>query len=405
MRTPSAGADDRPADDRPADDRPADDRPADDRPGPRRPVGRRRVLRPSRVVRAVVALILLAAVAATAPSSPPRPLDPRSTAPDGTKALVLLLGRLGAHVGVGALQPPSGRGVALLLQDRLGPADRAALRRWVDAGGALVVTDPLSPLAGVSDDGSTQNAVTPTSPRGPGCDLEAVRDVRSLDTSGARLLRAGPGQLGCFRAGQGDFVVARAEGAGTIVVLASAAPWTNADLADADDSVLAAGLLAPEPTTIVTVVGASPVGGGQTGLIGLISPRLVEAFWGLIGAFVLLVAWRARRLGRPVADAVPVELPGSGLVAATGNLLQEGAHRGEAATLLRADMRRLLAERLGAAPDLPPGAAAAVASARTGVPADRILAALEGPTPPSDAALLGLARMIEQTRQELSSAR
>src|SRR6266581_6954843 len=76
-----------------------------------------------------------------------------------------------------------------------------------------------------------------------------------------------------------------------------------------------------------------------------VAPRVRLAMWQLVVAFAVLVLWRARRLGRPVAEAQPVQIPGSELVVAVGNLLQRARGRGQAAGLLTDDLRRTLAER------------------------------------------------------------
>jgi hypothetical protein len=354
----------------------------------------------------VVALVAVALIAG-APSSSPAPLDPASTAPDGTKALVLLLRDLGADVHTGTAVPAAGPGVVLVLQDQLNDADRGSLQAWVNRGGELVITDPSSALAGVAPDESTQDAILGASGLAinSNCPLPGLQDVVSLDPSGAILLETASGQAGCFAAGHGDFLVARSQGAGTVVVIGGPGLWENANLGLADNGVLAADLLAPAPRTDVTVIAASRIGGGNQGLLALISPRIKEAFWGMVGAFFLIVLWRARRLGRPVPDLVPVELPGSGLVVATGNLLQEAGQRGHAATLLRADLRRIVADRLGVDGRLPAETVAEVAAARTGIPVARLMVALAGPPPATDSDLLALAQMVEATRLEVISAR
>ena len=76
----------------------------------------------------------------------------------------------------------------------------------------------------------------------------------------------------------------------------------------------------------------------------------------LVGAFVLFVWWRSRRLGPPVSERLPVEIAGSELVAAVGDLLRRRGNPQRAAATVRADTRRVLAERLGLGPDPAPGA-------------------------------------------------
>lgn len=353
------------------------------------------------------ALIILTALVIGAPGNNSAPLDPSSTAPDGTKALVLLLRELGANVHTDRTLPDAPDGVALLLQDRLNNADTSRLSRWVDAGGRLIVTDLGSDLAGVSPDSSGRDLILGRrSPElvGGDCPIAALRSVGSVKPDGDVLLRLPDGGVGCFGAGDGYVLVARDEGQGTLVVVGGPSMWTNVNLGDAGNSVLAADLLAPTRGTDVTFVGASKVGGGNKGLLSLISPRVIEALWGLAIAFVIAMVWRGRRLGRPVIEAMPVELPGSGLVEAAGNLLQEGGQRAHAAGILRRDLKRLITDRFGADPALPAREAAEIASARTGLPIEHFEEVLGGPPPASDRDLVALAHHMSDIRREVLDA-
>jgi hypothetical protein len=147
------------------------------------------------------------------------------------------------------------------------------------------------------------------------------------------------------------------------------------------------------------------VGGGRKSLVELVPRRLRAAGIGLLAAFVVACLWRARRLGRPVPEPLPVRLPGSELVVAVGNLWQQAGRRDRAGDILRHDLRRTLAERLSLGRDAAPEVVAEVAASRTGLDRQRILAALTAPVPPSDATLVALAQFTEAVRQEVAHAR
>ena len=121
-------------------------------------------------------------------------------------------------------------------------------------------------------------------------------------------------------------------------------------------------------------------------------------------AFLVLVAWRARRLGRPVEERQPVELAGSELVVAVGNLLQVAKRRDHAASLLRSDVRAHLVRRLGLPPDTPTDVIADVASRRTGADRTRIEAALADRPVGDDAGLVALGQTVEAVREEVTHA-
>jgi hypothetical protein len=155
----------------------------------------------------------------------------------------------------------------------------------------------------------------------------------------------------------------------------------NQELGKADNSVLLASLLVPVEGTTVQVLQPPLPGGGCAGLGDLIAPRVRLALWQLVIAFVLLALWRARRLGRPVVEPQPVQLPGAELVVAVGNLLQRAKGRGQAAGLLTDDLRRCLAERLGLPPSPRPTWWPIPSAARTGHPRERVLRTAHTDTP------------------------
>jgi hypothetical protein len=118
-------------------------------------------------------------------------------------------------------------------------------------------------------------------------------------------------------------------------------------------------------------------------------------------AFVIYALWRARRLGRPVAEPQPVAVAGSELVAATGNLLDRTESTAYAGELLRADLRRFLADHLGLPADSAPYVLATVAAERSRADPAALHRAL-GPEPVTDdAGLVTLAHTIDRIREEV----
>jgi len=345
------------------------------------------------------------------------PLDPTSTAPDGAKALALLLAQVGPGVDqvTGAPSPGAG-GLALVLEDGLDGAGNRQLIDWVRSGGTLVTADPelVFNYAAPAEEPANGGPVTPAGPLSPDCNLAAVENVGSIDPAGGVTLRPPPGAQGCFPDPDGgDFLVVQPLGTGTLVLLGGPNPWTNADLGHDDNSVLAADLLAPNATATATATTGPRVqwivgpraGGGNESLLQLLPARVKEGLIELLVALVLLALWRARRLGRPVLETPAVELPGSELVVAVGHLLQQGGRLDDAAGILRATLRRSIQDQLGVAPNAPPEAVASVVAARTGLDRDLILTTMVGPPPTDDAGLVTLAGNADTIGQELTHAR
>lgn len=354
----------------------------------------------------ILLLVVLVASAGGHGGSGGPPLDPASTSPPGAKALALLLDRLGARVDETAAPPsPGSGGTVLVLQDRLEPGGRRQLLEWVDSGGTLVAADPalVVGLAAAARQPGAGGLVVASSPLAAGCGSPAVAGVSLVDPADGLALRPPPGGTGCFDVpGGGSFMVVVPRGRGTVVLLGGPALWTNAKLGKLDNSVLAANLLAPRPGSVVRWIVGGRAGNGRRTLLQLIPPRVKELLLQLLVAMALLALWRGRRLGRPVLETQPVELPGSELVVAVGNLLQQGRRVDDAAALLRASLVRNLAEQTGFPAGGPPEPLAAAVAARSGLAPSAILSTMAGPPPVDEAGLVSLAQAADHIRQEMA---
>lgn len=358
-------------------------------------------LAPRSVRRAAPWVLLAAAVLAAVliAGGPPRdgpPLDPGGTGPDGTKALVDLLELLGTDVRI-TDTVDAGDAVALLLVDALEDEAFADLRRWVRAGGTLVVADPRSRFAPDVAGAAAIGPLETSLPRE--CALAALADVHRVTAPrGVVYDQAGADTVGCFPRGAGHWLVARQEQAGTVVALGGPGTLTNAALREADNAILAAALLAADRDGSLAFLRSGAPGEGEAGLRELIPDRVVLALVQLAIAFGIVAAWRSRRLGAPVREPQPVQVAGSELVTAVGHLLQRTRARGQTARLLREDLRRELAERLGLPSDSPPDVVAAAAARRTRRPPDALTSLLSGEDPAGDGELVALSADLERAR-------
>jgi Domain of unknown function (DUF4350) len=351
--------------------------------------------------------VLLVAVVAGRPAEEGTPLDPDSAAPLGTKGIVEVLRELGATVTVSSDPPGGGAATALLLSDDLTPQRRDGLLAWVRRGGTLVVADPTSGVTAARPVGTTRIGLLDAQLERR-CDVAALGDVRLVSAPGGLVFEvpSGGGVRGCFPRGGGAWLLVQPLGAGNVVRLGGASAVVNQELGEADNAVLLTGLLAPSAGAgpVVWVLRPPPPGGGGASLADLVAPRVRLALWQLAVAFVVLALWRARRLGRPVVEPQPVQIPGSELVVAVGNLLQRARGRRQAAGLLGDDLRRSLAERLGLPPSTPADLVADAAAQRTGVQRERVLRALTPPAPRDEAELVALSQAVDAVRREVTSA-
>ncbi len=304
--------------------------------------------------------------------------------------MVALAGELGAEVAVSDRLPDLGADdapqIVVLFLDLLDDDQRDALEDWVDAGGTLVVTDPVSPFTPpMTGEFDTIDDLAPAPRMADACDIDALGDIDPAGVdprNGGTLYAPGLGDESCVDDGSGDaYIVATDHGDGTVVAIGGAGMMVNASLAEGENAPVVSALVAPQEGTRLLVLEPGPLAGASTGrrtLSELIPAGVWRAILQLAVAFVVYAVWRSRRLGRPVPEPAPSPIAGSELVAAVGTLLDRSRSPGHAADLLRRDLRRFLGDHLGVPPDAPADVVAAVAAERSGADEADLRAALGG---------------------------
>lgn len=374
-----------------------------------------------------------------------RPFDVASSGPDGYRAIAILLRDRGSDVLASTAdrmrREPPGPGEVLVVpvpemlttveyRSVLDAARGGALvvlggQRPVDdrdpAGGSGTATDPSGGWTGAVSARSL--ADMPAQPTRPDiCDITRVTGLGAIDSLTAEPIgvRGSREERSCYGDGSTAYVTEEHIGQGSVVTLGSPYMWANARLQPdkedggepLDNAALALRLLGPTADgattgTRITFVDAVPTAGvspnGTRNPVELLPTGVKLALVQLLAAFVIYAWFRARRLGPVVTERMPVQIAGSELVAAVGDLLRRKGTPQRAADVLRHDSRRELARRLGVAPDVAPATLVSVVASRTGVDPDRVAAALaDGPVVSAEA-LVRLAEALTDIRQEVLS--
>jgi hypothetical protein len=415
------------------------------------------------VVVAVVVAVALAGAALLVSRSDDEPPDGSPGAELGVPGLEVLgqlLRSFGAEVRVGTAPGPRDDVALVLPGYELSEGQEGLLNAWVRSGGVAVRpgTSPIGSIPGITDELERGDCAIAALDEvdtivrsgsdgliaGDGC----FRPPERPPSGGAvPVLRS--------------FVTEQPVGDGSLVELGGIGPFTDDFIAEADNAVLATSLLAPTPGTSVVVVvpegepgagggagsgsgggsgggggsgsgggsqggsgggtdpgsgGGEPGSGGGSGGSGD-TPRPVEsdpdtlidsiplgvrlAIVQALIALALFVAWRARRLGRPRDEPVPVPIESSELVGAVGSLLERTGDATAAAAMLRSDLHRQLAARFGLPEQTPTEQLVVLAAARAGVAEARLRIVLED-RPVADAGeLVSLSRTIDAVRLEV----
>jgi Domain of unknown function (DUF4350) len=382
----------------------------------------------------VLALVAIVVLSSRTPDG--EPFDPRSSAPDGYRAVTLLLRDRGATVRSttsAALDPAEfGPGDALVVPvpAYASEAQQQAMVEIAARGATVVFGEPLAaaedelefpgglPLGFGWVDRRTL-AEEPARAVQPGlCDIAELAALGAVDAAFVDEVTVPGSERSCYGSGERALVHERAEGSGRVVTLGSPYLWANARLQPAkedggqplDNAATALALLGPSgsgagPGVDVVMVAARPAAevaaGGSRDPIELLPFPVKLAIVQLIAAFGLYVWFRARRLGRPLTEAMPVEIAGSELVVAVGDLLRRKGNESRAAVTLRAEARRTLGARLGVPPTATVDALCAVVAARSGRDPAEVRAALaDAPVADADT-LVRLARTLDALRQEV----
>ena len=131
-------------------------------------------------------------------------------------------------------------------------------------------------------------------------------------------------------------------------------------------------------------------------------------FWALLIQLalvaLLIVLWRARRLGPPVTEPLPVEVRAAETVLGRARLYQRARARGPTAATLRTAALGRLRGRLDLPATLAPAELAARVAGRTGDDPEQIRELLYGAAPETDAALLELARSLDRLTRTVAAA-
>ncbi|MCB7137223.1 DUF4350 domain-containing protein [Cellulosimicrobium marinum] len=365
-----------------------------------------------------VLVLLLAVAGLAAISRPPTsgtPLAPDNPGPNGARALAEVLRDQGVEItyvqtvadAVGA----AAEGTTLLVAQSDYLLDEQA-----DALAAtpadLVLVSPTEGLLSAATGGAAELAYDwpdGSAVRTPDCTDPAAQAAGALRSDGVGFLLAGTPDAAslCFPS-PGDPTVGAylVHDDGTRTVRAVDTPALLRNDAVAEDGRAALALwslgahdrlvwLVPDPfdTTLVDDGPEQPA--------AMLPPWTGVVALQLLVVVLVVALWRGRRLGPLVTEDLPVVVRASETTRGRGRLYRRAGARGHAAAGLRAGAADRLASRLG----LPRSADApslvdAVARA-TGRPADQVAQLLYGPPPADDAALLELARHLDQIESEV----
>lgn len=336
-------------------------------------------------------------------------LSPDSVTPSGTHALADVLAGLGRRVQLERTVPAAitaatpGSTLVITSPRYLSSTELAALARVRAA--VLLVGPTAAALAAIDPTVTLVGPVQPVVVAPPDCSLTAAVLAGSVDAGGANMfvLTTTTPVRQCYTSLNGTTLVQSRVRGRLVTVLGAADLLTNADLAQQGNAALAINLLATR--RIVWLVPSAVVlparSAGPKSFFSLVPLAAYLVAVQLVLALLLAVAWRGRRLGPLVSEPLPVVVHAAETVVGHGRLYLARHARANTAAALRQTMLARLSPALGLAADASSGAVTAAVAQRSAASPDRITELLYGPPPRTDAALVTLARALDDLAREV----
>lgn len=358
----------------------------------------------------VVVVGVLVAAGLASLLEPPRSTDPLghdNPEADGGRALAQILARQGVAITpvttTADAVAAAGPGTTLFVASTWFLSDEQ-VERVVATGADLVVVDPDDWHVPALTDGAVDvDWVMTQPPLEPRCDDPAAAAAGSITAEGGMFVAMRDEAVVCFGSGGPGTYASAPSGVGDArtSLVSDGSVMTNRSLAEAGNAALMLHLLGANDELVWYLPSPTDTGTAAPSPLELLPPWAgpLGAQLGLV--LLVVMVWRARRLGRLVTEPLPVTVRAAEATEGRARLYRRSRSRGHAAAALRAGSARRAAARLG----LPRSAGAtdvidAVARA-TRRPVDQVAGLLYGPPPTDDAGLLQLARQLDELESEV----
>jgi hypothetical protein len=361
--------------------------------------------------------VALTIIAQLSPGRDDAPLSTRNAAPDGAKAVSVILGNQGVDVRqtdnfaatMSALERADGhsasgdRTTTLLLFDRNGYLDRGQLQELQRATDRLVVVTPrLSALTALGGDIRPAGVVPEgVSTLEPGCGLEDPAVAGAVTAESAYLYQAG---RPCYEPSEGLGGLYASSGDGRLVVLGSTQLLSNARLDEHGNAALALRTLGASEQLVWYLPGIADV---TTADAPKTLDELAPPWVAFLGPWLALVAvlamvWRGRRLGPLVFEPLPVVVKAVETAEGRARLYHDAHAVDRAAENLRAGTLVRLARILRLGPDAESTAIVDAAARHLGRTTEQTSGVLDA-RPRTESELVHWAQQLDTLEKEVTA--
>ena len=358
----------------------------------------------------IVALVLLVAFVAirVSASSPGARgvLDPEGRDDAGALALAEILRDQGVEVSVfrsrAEARAALGDDTTLVMTNPYTLTD-AGLRELIDPADRVVFLSTGTHLLSMIDIGD--NAPGSSEAVSAGCDVAEFADVGTIRPD--RSFSPADGVDACFGDDDGAAVLVDDRAGDHRVVVEGTRLFSNAYLAENGNAALALALLGQTDRVVwyVPSFADTDIEAESPDTLGSLTPPWVTpVILLLLAAGIATAVWRGQRFGPLVAETLPVTVRASETMHGRARLTAQAGDAPHAGQALRDGAQRRLARRLGLAVHAGADEVADAASDRLRIPRGTLQALLAGPLPSDDAALVHLARRLDELENAVEAS-
>jgi hypothetical protein len=336
-------------------------------------------------------------------------LDPDAVDPSGSHALATLLRDQGVTV-VRVTTAAAARDAVTQVPDSTllvmptAPLSTRMVDTVAGARSLVLVAPDTTTLDGLAPWALEKGAISSGDEVPPGCAWDVATRTGPLPATGPTFTTSRTDVASCWSGSVLDAPALGTTAAVTIVSRAEA--FTNARLGDSGNAALALGTLGRTRTVVWWLPSfADPeqfTQDTQPSLQDLIPSWVGWALLQVLLAMVVVIWWRARRLGRVVVEPLPVVVRATEAVEGRARLYRRGHARGRAADALRASTLTRLRTRLSLPRTADVATVVAAVAARTHLSATEVSALLApGTDPTDDVSLTRLATALDALENEV----
>lgn len=270
------------------------------------------------------------------------PLGPDNPAPEGTRAVVQVLGREGVDVSItsslrateDAIDETADTTLVVYDIDAILTADQ--WQRVAGLADTIVLIEPgFTALTELAPDVYQSGSVDDEDIEA-GCRLDAAQAAGTITGGGSGYRTDGGGLTTCFESGDDTYSVIQIEdGAQTITVLGAVDTLTNGRIVERGNAALALGLLGSQPSLVWYTPGLDDYDDAPATVADFAPGWVFPVSLTLILVFIAIAVWRGRRFGPLIVENLPVTVRSSETMLGRARLYEHSSARLHAIDTLR----------------------------------------------------------------------